>query len=863
MARHVESLGLGLWTAPSPATLENGQLSYLQNGVYLPGSLALQRARGRSVFGSATAVATDIDGLRDIQFDNGNHYLVAMISGTATGNGSYRYATVGDTGTFANLVSGFNAGSQLEVVHYRNRFFLLNGSFNMGSATAVNTNYVAYLSATATASTPLTRQHGMLPVVSTPFVTATAGTFSQTVTGYYEYWTTEVATSTQDSADFSMESTFVGSPATIFVSATSVVPLISRPDIVNTVAATHWRVYRSPKKDRASDKKFPIGFSIAGDISIAATSMMDTATVTSTGAIFPANFNGIADSATNFIDMGAQATALASDNNVDGTMAISGGLSGLKKQGVYGYNFGGFVGPVQGIEVVVEALVNAGSESVSVTLVRGRLADGGYVPPGPYLSRISREQDAIKNKTSTKTFTATTVRTNYTLGGSSDRWFPSDQPNPFRDSDFTSAGFMVIIGLTSTAAVTLSVDYVSVKVYYGGSIDSVVVFPTVVYTFGDISAQVGKNGPPPSSSTGDLFEDALVVNDVSNPALIRYSVPGDPEAFPETYFIDFETRDNDNVTNIKVVNGRLMVMLQTSVARVNYLPSERDSSFDRGKAFDWVSRSYGCVSPMCACVFSKDGGQETLAFVSDHGVHTTDGYNFDTVTDGLDWSQVISRTSTSNAIALIDDRDRQELLFYYRNDSNGNETYLCLHFSYSSEHMVNGRLKVSGPVHMRNFLSAGSLRASLESAWSARRTSGAQDIYLGFGGTATGAGAGQVYRETGTSLPAQDDTLKYATRRMYLADMSNEWRLNELYGHVGSYSGSPQITYTLNNAKTNASATGVGSKSVTLAGQMLHKVQFDQMAEGLIVTAQVTASAFAQEQLILDGDGWGVEDSGL
>jgi len=119
----------------------------------------------------------------------------------------------------------------------------------------------------------------------------------------------------------------------------------------------------------------------------------------------------------------------------------------------------------------------------------------------------------------------------------------------------------VLGALSLSGSKQVAVDYVKATVYYAGTVDSVVPFPAVAYTFGDIIAQVAKNGPAPSSSTGDLFEDQLVVNDVSNPALIRWSYPGDPEAFPATYYLDFETRQNDRVTNIKVVNGRLIIML--------------------------------------------------------------------------------------------------------------------------------------------------------------------------------------------------------------------------------------------------------------------------------------------------------------
>ena len=40
---------------------------------------------------------------------------------------------------------------------------------------------------------------------------------------------------------------------------------------------------------------------------------------------------------------------------------------------------------------------------------------------------------------------------------------------------------------------------------------------------------------------------------------------------------------------------------------MNYLPSERDASFDRGKATEMISRSYGILGPMLATTFTIDG----------------------------------------------------------------------------------------------------------------------------------------------------------------------------------------------------------------------------------------------------------------
>jgi hypothetical protein len=848
LARHKEPLSGGLVTIRDPALLEEGQLSYMQNLIYFPDDPALHRSAGRTVFGTVSATAVDVNGLRDMKFDNGDHYLVAQASG------KYRYAPVGVTGTFSDLAT-LNTGTQLEAVQYRNRYFFFNGvTIPVASAgvASANSNTVAYLSATSVGVTPSTRVHGLLPVNAAPATSTAASNFSQSVTGYYEYWTTEVAKITQDGAEQVLESTFEAQtgPATYFAASTAAIaPVINLPTLRNPLT-THWRVYRSPKKEAQTDKKFPVGFLISSDISTATAGFTDSYNTASASSI-PASAN-----AAGAFSFGTSATSMFADDGVYGTLVNPFATTFPIAEGLYAFNFGGFSGTVAGIVVELQAFISNGSAPapITVTLGANRQSDGsfGNLFSGQHLGLFGGLGHTVAKS---GLITATSAPgTTLTLGSATDRWFGGDAVG-LSDTHF-GPNFMVVI-TNSKPLTTLSVDYVKVTVYYGGSTTGVVPFPTVVYTFGDISAQVGKNGPPPSASTGDMFEGCLVTNDTSDPGVVRYSYPDAPEYFPSTYYIPFETRDNDAVQCIKVVNQKCVVGLNSSLWRINYLPSERDASFDRGKAVEAISNSFGIVNPMCACVYSPGGGQQFLAFVSNKGIHATDGHSFKTLTDDIEWRNHISLTSTSTPIALVNDPENYVLRFYYRNDGNvnANETYLELHVHYDG--------RISGPTHMRNFDSGSGLYADLKSAWSVPRSTGDTSLYFGYG-SATAAGAGKVYIENGTAIPSNDTTTKYTTRRMYLAGEGSEWELQELYGYCGNYSGAPALIYTVQNTKTDDGTGEVtkGSKSRTLGGEKLHKVQFREMLEGARITMQATASGFQQEYLLLDGTNFGLEDSG-
>ena len=850
MPRKVEPLNGGLVTDRDPMLLKPGQLANIRNMVYKNGAVVLERAPGRAVFGAVSATATAVAGLRDMHFDSGDHFLVAM-AGT-----KYRTAPMGDTGTFSDLAT-IASGTSLEVVQYRNRFFLMNGS--TADATAIGTNVVVYQSATA-AGTPLTtRNHGLLPVNAAPNITtAGGGQFSQTATGYFEYWTTELSHFTQDGADNVLESAFSSDNgvSTIFISATSVVPSVQLPAVRNATT-THWRVYRSPKKTLNTDKEFPIGFMV-GEMSTGASAFADTTAVASASS-FPASGNN-----SGYFSAWTSTGTVTADDNVYASGTVGANVA-FTEQGFYAFSLGGFVGAVKGIAVEFQAYISAGSAPLPVRVAVGKRdsTTGTWKFGRYYRGHEAQILPIVGYKSAIVTGTNSASPQTITVGGSTDRWFPTDGTG-LNDSDFDST-VMVAFGI-SKPNTSIGVDYLKLYIYYGASLESTVVYPTVVYTFGDITAQESKNLPAPSSNTGDLYQDALVVNDMSNPSLIRYSFPGLVDSFPPSYYLDFETRENDIVRHIRVVNNRLVVGLDTSLWRVNYLPSERDASFDRGKAVEMISRSLGIVNPMCACTFTIDGQTEQLAFVSNKGVHTTDAYNFITRTKNQAWRNYISLTSTSTPIALLNDPENRTLRFYYRNDSLGNETFMCLWLSYDSADVDSeGNFKVSGPCHVRNFdPAAGGTYASVESAWAVPRAGGNTGIYIGYGGTSVAAGAAKVYFETGTTIPSNDDTAQYTTRRIYEAGITGEWMLDDLYGYCGNYSGSPLLTYTFSGTKTNDSgATTRGSKAITLRGQKLHKVTPKVQVEGLQITMQASnAGTFSQEMLVLGSTEYGREDAG-
>jgi hypothetical protein len=214
------------------------------------------------------------------------------------------------------------------------------------------------------------------------------------------------------------------------------------------------------------------------------------------------------------------------------------------------------------------------------------------------------------------------------------------------------------------------------------------------------AASFSRDIPPPLWDTGDVFEDSVVVNDTENSNIIRYSFPGLPHSFPELYFIGFSTKQADTVTNIKGLGETLIVGLQSQIWRVNYLPLETDSDFNRGRVRQLISPNHGIMGPDAACIFAMVDSAPRLAYVSHDGLYMTDGFSTRLLTQDIDWDTLVDKDELGSAI-LLNVQHLWCLFFYYIAAGSGAPNNRLLILSYHPQHLKEGGfLKVAGPTSL-------------------------------------------------------------------------------------------------------------------------------------------------------------------
>lgn len=780
----VEPLAGGLVNSRDPSLLQQGELTRADNGFYPPDVQGLHVAPSRTQYASGLGAA--ITGLRYAAFDfvtiksrlvagqvtvnalSGNFNQVSLGARAqaskglgdfntvatkplstqitlataptvtedidvvyeadrvlvAQANNKYKIAKAATTAQSFSDVATITEGDSLELVPYENFQVLLNGK---------NPNLVLKSDGT-------TIPHGLQPVTAAAAVTTGSGSWGL-ATGFYAYWTTEYD-KTND-----VESDYQGPrPTVIQIPNITTKAIITRPPRVNATA-THWRVYRSTKAsaitavEAAKEDLFPTGFMI-GEAEIkddgTQQTMDDGGTVTSTAARNPsalAQFERwVNDTTVNNPTQGLNAS--------DGLYASVTGLgSGAYRPyaldlGTFGFTISALLPPINGITVTV----------------KGKIASGGFCT-------VAFPQ----RNTAEKMVPLTTIDSSKTVGSANDTWLPTGQAwNP---ADFADGTFYVrVYGYVAAVIDKVFVDSVAITISYGSGQQggTTKVFPAIVVKPFGITTAVGRNGPPPKSTTGDKFQGSIVMNDVRNESLIWYTDAGSLHAIPSVYFLPIDDNGKEVIRRISTVGEVCLVGTSSAFHRLNYLPRDVDAEFDRGRCKVAFETNHGLTGLHAAAKFTMHDNTQQLAYVSDFNVHRTEGYRTNVLTPDLNINKLVDPAQTARTL-LVNNPRFYELVCYYVPLGSGTPTVptKAIRFSYHPDHLKSGYLKMSGPCDVE--------------ARSAVRVTLRDGTKLLF----TGKNDGTVQLENQGWVTA----MTVQTRQMYHAGIGREWLIDEAFIH--------------------------------------------------------------------------------
>jgi hypothetical protein len=658
----------------------------------MPNDPCIRKTKGRTVF-NATPItgAPIVKGLRFLNFDTATPLLVAHVGS------DYQSTTMtGETGgPFAALATGVGSGNTLEAVQYNDKHYLLNG---VGPQ-----NYVVKSDGT-------TRLQGLQPVVNAPVVGSISGSWNNaTGVGYYYFLTVELVN--PDSADeiesgnFATDGDLLGAVfqyTSANITTTSVT--VTRPYVNGSLSslnptATHWRIYMagpysSPQAPIRSDF-YSVGSSI--DIGSSIVTIGNTLATGTNDRVPTADsiqaFGGWTNPTRAEGSTGADFTGA---NNNSGATTAAQNVSTRWRT----FGFAGLTGTFNGITVLAK--------------VRGRDA-----PITQFKLGIRLSWDGGVSLTNEQTITCDVSGSSFydraqsfaswrilTFGGPNNPWGRAWNLG----TEFTDANFGVIVRYAGSSGPNIELDYVKVTVHSASSAANALQitkgrqFPVSVISVAGITTVQSSHGLPPVATTGEIFEDQFVTNDVADASRITYSLPTQPDYFPLLYFINFETKQTDEVTLVKRLGDKLLVGQKTQLFRVNYLPRETDSEFDRGRCYETISEGQGVVGVQAAATFTAPGGPLLMAFVSYSGIHATDGFQVDTLVDDLDWQNTVDLPTAADTTdylkncILVDYPQNYWLVLYYTpTGGTTNTKALVLHY-HPSQRKPSGKLKVTGPL---------------------------------------------------------------------------------------------------------------------------------------------------------------------
>lgn len=267
--------------------------------------------------------------------------------------------------------------------------------------------------------------------------------------------------------------------------------------------------------------------------------------------------------------------------------------------------------------------------------------------------------------------------------------FPTPFPIGYRIATVTAAT------LASYSVFSWTV-YTDTLIYPDATIeDNHLDAPNGVFRFtsvrsGGLVASVPTDSPLPRATTGDVFENSLVVDDMDSPGQIAYTPADTPTSSPSIFRVRFDTKDLDEVKCIRTMGSKLGVWLRHSLFRVNWLPRETDFDFTAGRVQDLVSADQGTFGPRSVAIFTPPSRQPMAAFCDTTGIYATDLYVTTMISDQIDWKAIFA----SNEPRLENDPDNQRLVVVLP------DVLYYLHYDKSHFEIGDGgiRMAVTGPI---------------------------------------------------------------------------------------------------------------------------------------------------------------------
>lgn len=713
----------GLVASRHPLALQPGELLQAINGFYMPDSDGVSRAPGWTAYGTPPAATTanyfvGVAGCK-MPHNSTTYVLTQDIAGViCTGTASTGTITLAT----AHQLSA-SGGDSLEAVYYDKKWFLFTDVQNKVFA--------------ASGTGIRLRPHGMEAVPGGFVGTATTSSaFAANTTGYYEYWFTEVDKSVPEDE---IESAYgAPDPTTIYVTSTTLSPVLTFPAPVNP-NATHFRVYRSSiTKEASTDSVYPSGYAV-----------QDVAVVPASGSSVIYTDGGTPSTVTGFfpqLDSSYYSTGWASATAATG---VPDGANYARFTRSATYDSGGAndrfavgrglmlyattataTGTITGITLSV-ALRSSNAAKFQIYASLGTRATataagfGGTTvryfndlppktsfPTGLKGARIDNNGAVLSyGQFGAKAINMSSVGAAFatvTLGGQFDDWLPSEYD--WTPSDIPNMGVLFTVIQQNTTVVsdpggeTIDIDGCTITFHGNGqNADVGQLYDVISVTVGGQAIDYPAHGRPPVASTGTIFEGSLVTNDIEHPGIVAYSMPGFPDYFPGIF--QFPLPEPEIITFIGVVNNRLMAATPTKLYRINYLPSEDDASFSRGRAIELVSSIFGVAHANAACVLTAERGQEELACASFAGLYATDGFSYRSLMDDVRWAgglfYSVAGSEFPTITALINHPPTQTLRLFISDAAEGAKSrYFPI--SYAARHRKQGSgVKWAGPVYVQ------------------------------------------------------------------------------------------------------------------------------------------------------------------